>query len=278
MTMRGIVIAAGAGMRMRGLTRNRPKCLLEVAGGTILSHTLECLRAAGCAEIVVVTGHEAAAVTARGIIRVHNADFRNNNILHSLMHARGYFDGPLLVSYSDIWVEPPIYASLMATAGDIVLAVDRDWQPYYEGRSEHPVSEAENVYYTDHGGVAAFGKHLAAEAPAGLACGEFLGLWRMSAAGTAKFLSTFEALDARLDKEAPFEQAKKWRQAYVSDFVQHLVNSGYQVGCALVERGWAELDTEQDYRRLESVAKRQRLDTIVRHAHRRLDAKERSGG
>jgi choline kinase len=270
--MRGIIIAAGAGARMGALTEGRPKCLLEVAGTTILAHTIACLRAVGCREIVVVTGYQAQAIAERDIIRVRNDDYRNNNILHSLMHARGYFEGPLVVSYSDIWVEPPIHRQLMATPGDIVLAVDRDWQPYYEGRSDHPVSEAENVHFSSDAAVAAFGKYLPAEAPAGLGSGEFLGLWRMSPKGSARFRSEFEALERKLGRDEPFEHARHWRSAYISDFVEHLVKAGVRVECALVERGWAELDTEQDYRRLSAVAKRQRLDTITRWMTPRKDS------
>jgi L-glutamine-phosphate cytidylyltransferase len=263
-TTRGIIIAAGAGKRMRGLTESRPKCLLEVAGTTLLDHTIACLRAAGCAEIVLITGYQAEAITGRDVIRVRNDDYPNNNILHSLMHARDYFDAPLLVSYSDIWVEPAIHRQLVATPGEIVLAVDRDWQPYYEGRTDHPVSEAENVHYTPQGTVAAFGKYLPAQAPAGLSCGEFLGLWRMSGAGAALFRRRFEELERTLEREAPFQHAAHWRNAYISDFVEHLARGSVRIDCALVERGWAELDTEQDYHRLAAVAKRQRLDTITR--------------
>lgn len=261
--MRGIIIAAGAGKRMRGLTEERPKCLLEVAGTTLLDHAIACLRGAGCGEVVLVTGYKAEAIAGRDVIRVRNDDYRANNILHSLMHARAYFDGPLMVSYSDIWVEPAIHRQLAATPGEIVIAVDRDWLPYYEGRSEHPVSEAENVHYTPQRTVAAFGKYLPAQAPAGLACGEFLGLWRMSAAGARLFRERFEQLERELGREQPFQHAAQWRNAYISDFVEHLARGGTRIDCALVERGWAELDTEQDYRRLASVAKRQGLDTIA---------------
>jgi choline kinase len=226
----------------------------------------------GCREIVLVTGYKAEAIPAGDVIRVRNADYRNNNILHSLMHARRYFDGPLVVSYSDIWVEPRIHEKLMSTAGDIVLAVDRDWQVYYEGRTDHPVSEAEKVHFSADGRVAAFGKYLPVEAPAGLACGEFPGLWRMSAAGSALFRSEFQALERKLDRDAPFQHAQRWRNAYISDFVEHLAMAGTRIDYALVERGWAELDTEQDYRRLPAVAKRQGLDTITRWMTPRKDS------
>lgn len=55
--MKGIIIAAGLGRRMGDLTKERPKCLLTVAGRTLLDHTIENLRRVGCKSIVVIAGH-----------------------------------------------------------------------------------------------------------------------------------------------------------------------------------------------------------------------------
>ncbi len=180
------------------------------------------------------------------------------------MYARDHLDGPVMVSYSDIWVESHIHRTLVATAGDIVIGVDADWQAYYHGRTDHPVDEAENVWYDAARRVRQIGKHLRPEEAGSLACGEFLGLWRMSAEGTLRFREVFEELDARLDPLAPFMNAANWRRAYVTDMVQELVDRGDTVSCAITRRGWAELDTPQDYGRLSEIAERQQLHSLRR--------------
>ena len=258
--MRGIVIAAGVGVRMGAYGKSRPKCLLRIADRPLLAWTVDHLRRAGCSEVIVVTGHMAAMIDMAGIVKVQNADYRNNNILHSLMYARDFLHGPVVVTYSDIWVEPAIYETLMDTSGDIVVAVDRDWRAYYEGRTDHPLSEAEKVDFSPGGSVARIGKSLAADDTIG---GEFLGLWRMSAIGTELFREEFEKLEETLDPLAPFQRAPEWRKAYVTDMLQYLVNGGTCVDCALVDRGWAELDTIQDYERLPTIVARQELSTLV---------------
>ena len=178
------------------------------------------------------------------------------------MHARARMEGDVVVSYSDIWVEPEVYSKLLETPGDIAIATDTDWQPYYDERTDHPISEAENVSVTEGNQVAQIGKHLGPEDKDSGALGEFLGLWRMSARGTEIFRTTFLELESRLDPDESFQGATSWRQAYVTDLFQELVDNGCNISCALVERGWAEIDTRQDFERLQEIAGRQRLKTI----------------
>lgn len=48
-----MVLAAGLGLRLRPLTQDRPKALVEVAGRALIDHALDRLAAAGCARAVV---------------------------------------------------------------------------------------------------------------------------------------------------------------------------------------------------------------------------------
>ncbi len=262
--MRGVILAAGRGRRMGGLTATRPKCLLSIAGRPLLEHTVENLRAVGCDEIFVVVGYGAESICVSGVTHVLNPDYGSINVLHSLMSARMHLRGPVMVAYSDIWVEPTIYQRLSRTSGDLVLAVDRDWQAYYEGRTAHPVSEAETVYYDGAGRVQRIGKRLPFNLDQDLECGEFLGLWRMSASGTARLCVVFDELNQRLGPNDRFQAASNWRNAYFTDMTQELVDRGAPVSCCVIERGWAELDTPQDYERLQDLAERQRLWTMIR--------------
>ncbi len=263
--MKGIVIAAGMGTRMRPYATLRPKCLLEVAGRTILEHTVDLLRSSGCNEIIVITGHLAEMIEHPDIVRVHNADYEANNILHSLMCASDFLDGPAIVTYSDIWVEPGVYETLLAWPGDIVIAADRDWQAYYDGRMHHPVEEAENAIVDSHGAVVEVGKHIRPESVTVHSCAEFLGLLRFSASGASLFRQVFDRLDKAVDDEEPFQRAAHWRTAYLTDMLQELIDRGHRVDAAMVERGWAELDTADDYERLVGIAARQGLVTITDH-------------
>ena len=57
--MRAMILAAGLGTRLRPLTDDRPKALVEVAGRTLLEITLARLRKFGVCEVIVNTHHYA---------------------------------------------------------------------------------------------------------------------------------------------------------------------------------------------------------------------------
>lgn len=55
--MKAMVLAAGLGTRLRPLTNDRPKALVEVAGRTLLEITLTRLRAFGVRDVIVNVHH-----------------------------------------------------------------------------------------------------------------------------------------------------------------------------------------------------------------------------
>ena len=57
--MKAMILAAGLGTRLRPLTDDRPKALVEVAGRTLLELALSRLRAFGVTEVIVNTHHYA---------------------------------------------------------------------------------------------------------------------------------------------------------------------------------------------------------------------------
>lgn len=60
--MKGLILAAGRGTRMRGLTTEMPKPMLKVQGKPILQHILEGMVASGIREFCIVTGFRAEVI------------------------------------------------------------------------------------------------------------------------------------------------------------------------------------------------------------------------
>lgn len=127
--MIGVVPAAGEGTRLRPLTADRPKGMVEVAGQPLLSHVFETLRASGVEELVVVVGYRAGAIvehfgdTFEGlpITYVHQRDQRG--LGHAVLQAEPHVDGPFVVLNGDNVVAGDLRGAIAAQAGDGVGAV-----------------------------------------------------------------------------------------------------------------------------------------------------------
>ncbi len=61
--MKAMILAAGLGTRLRPLTDNRPKALVELSGRTLLEITLSRLRTFGITEVIINVHHFADLVT-----------------------------------------------------------------------------------------------------------------------------------------------------------------------------------------------------------------------
>ena len=134
--MIGLVLAAGAGRRLRPYTDTLPKALVPVDGDTtIMDISLRNLAAAGLTDVTIVVGYRAEAVETRKdgfeqkygvrITLVHNDKAEEWNNAYSLWLAREHFaQGALLVN-GDTVHPVGVEQTLLANRGPgILLAVD----------------------------------------------------------------------------------------------------------------------------------------------------------
>ena len=141
--VKAIIVAAGRGSRLQHLTRDRPKCTLELDGRSLVDRQLDIFRAVGIEDITIVTGYHAEMLQKPGVRTRHNDDYPNNNVLLSLMYAKDDLDDDVIVTYSDIVYEPAIVDRLLAAEGDILAVCDSDWERVYVGRVDHPTEQGE---------------------------------------------------------------------------------------------------------------------------------------
>ena len=97
-----VIVAAGLGSRLKGLTKDTPKCMLELNGKSILQHQIDSFSENGISEISVIRGYKKNKINLDGLRYFENDDFQNNNILNSIFYAEKAIDGNVIISYSDI--------------------------------------------------------------------------------------------------------------------------------------------------------------------------------
>lgn len=242
---KAVILAAGLGKRLKAMTQSLPKCMAIVLNGkTLLETQMDALRSCGIREIAVVRGYQAEKIHYPGIRYHLNPDYQTTNILASLFAAEAELDGEVLVSYSDIWYEPPVVQRLLRSDKDIAIGVDVDWKEYYLGRKEHPIEEAENVIFNSDNKVVKIGK-IAAEKEE--VHGEFIGMMKLTARG-CDLIRRHHARAKSLYKGKAFQRAPLFEQAYLTDLLQEMADDGVPIHCEIIGSGWKEIDTLEDLR------------------------------
>jgi choline kinase len=241
--MIGLVLAAGAGRRLRPYTDSLPKALLPVNGDlTILDIALANLAAVNLRDVVVVVGFAASTVQDRqaalerrhGVTLdlVHNDKAEIWNNAYSLWTAREHMTDGALVVNGDTVHPVSIEETLLSSRGPgVLLAIDTDKRL---GDEEMKVTADES------GAVRSITKLMDPSA----AYGEYIGasLIEPEAAGLLA-----DALEAT------------WRRnpdLYYEDGYQEMVDRGQVVGTAPIGDGvsWVEVDNHDDLRRAREIA------------------------
>jgi choline kinase len=241
----GLVLAAGAGRRLRPDTDELPKALLPVAGETtILDIALRNLAAVGLHEVVIVVGHAAHMIADRAagleaahsvtLHLVHNDRALEWNNAYSLWLAREHLgDGALLVNGDTVHpvsVEKTLLAARESGGDGVVIAVD----------NVKPLADEEMKVVLDRRGVLA---RISKQLDPGLAYGEYIGATLIDAQAALPLADALEAT---------------WRRdpgLYYEDGYQELADRGGEITAAPIGAvDWVEVDDHRDLRRAREIA------------------------
>ena len=242
---KALIIAAGLGSRIKKHTENLPKCMLDFGGKTLLQRQLDSYKKNGIKDISLIRGYKKEKINYKGIKYFENTDYKNNNILNSIFYAEKVINGNIIISYSDILFDTSVVQRTIDSNHDISVVVDIDWRGYYVCRKDHPISEAENVIFNSNNEVEKIGKINTGNEEVH---GEFIGMIKLSNRGTEIFKEHFHRLK-KIYWNKPFQRAKTFQKAYLTDFIQELVDIGIKVHCVIIESGWKEIDTVEDYKK-----------------------------
>ena len=105
--MKAVVLAAGEGTRLRPLTEDKPKGMVEVAGKPILTRCFEQLAALGVDELVVVVGYLKEGIISHygdefeGIPITYTHQREQKGLAHALLRAEEYIDDDFMLMLGD---------------------------------------------------------------------------------------------------------------------------------------------------------------------------------
>ncbi|MFG1618926.1 phosphocholine cytidylyltransferase family protein [Nonomuraea wenchangensis] len=243
--MLGMVLAAGAGRRLRPYTDTLPKALVPVDGETtIMDISLRNLAEVGLRDVVIVVGYAAQAVHERKagfeekygvrLTLVHNDKAEEWNNAYSLWCAREHFaQGALLVN-GDTVHPVSVEKTLLAApeTSDILLAVD----------NVKKLADEEMKVTLDEGGSL---RRITKLMDPAEAYGEYIGATLIRPAAAARLA---DALKATFERDP---------QLYYEDGYQELVERGETIHAASIgEVDWVEVDNHEDLAKARTIAVR----------------------
>ena len=236
---KAIILSAGQGSRLGHLTDDRPKCLIEFGGRSLLDRQLDTLAASGVGRAVVVTGfrddlvERALAKRSGGpeVRTVFNPFYKVADNLGSLFMASDELGGDCLVWNGDTLVSESLMARVVANKRPgICVTIDR--KDSYD-------ADDMKVVVADDGRLKAIAKRI----PKGQVNGESIGLLAFRDGGAERFRQAIER-DIRTS-----EGTTIW---YLR-VIHHLAETSEVWTLDIDGEQWGEIDFPEDIERAQAL-------------------------
>jgi choline kinase len=242
--LKGIILAAGRGSRMKTLTDERPKCLVELDGRTLLDYQINALSDAGIDEIAIVTGYRRELLAPRFNVEFHNPRWAETNMVSSLSMAQEWLEAEIcIVSYSDIFYTSDAPRKLMQTEASLAITFDPNWHRLWAARFDDPLLDAETFRLGVDDCLTEIGKRPTTVTEVE---GQYMGLLRFESSGWQEM--------ERIRSE--MEPAARDRLDMTSALQKVIERGRVQVRGVRYTGPWGEIDSEQDLRLYEGQSQR----------------------
>ncbi len=252
-----IITAAGFEKQLLPLIEDKPKCLLDIKGKTILERQVAAINDCNIKDIALVRGYKKEAITLPNIKYYDNDRYEETGDLFSFFCAENEMKSRTLFLYGDIVFETAILEKLLKSPADITLVVDLAWHDEHKrgGTPTHlkpdlvslknpPSSGGKGRYVApdEHNQIVKIGQHVSEDK----AHGEFIGLAMLSDKGTEALKRAYHDASKKFASKG-FHEAGSFKKASFTDLIQELVDQGQEVSCVSIYKGWMEVDSFEEY-------------------------------
>lgn len=255
--MKTIILAAGQGTRLKPLTNDRPKCMVEVNGRSIIERQLEVMHKCGIRDedITIIAGYRGDVLQRKfentKISIIINRDYETTNMVCSLMCARELMEkqNDILISYGDIIYNESVLQSILHSESGASVVVDDEWYSYWSERCENPLDDAETLMFDADNYLVEIGQKTT---DISKVQSQYIGLMRfMGGALQSMLYLAAEARERSNNGIALWRTERNYQQMYMTDLLQGLIDEGNKLRAVHVERGWFEIDDCDDLKVVE---------------------------
>ena len=238
--MNAIILSAGEGTRLRPETISIPKGMIKLFDKSLLEMQIDIFKKCSINDISIVTGYLADKITFPSINYFKNENYSSTAGNESIFCAKEKLQDCTIITYGDLVFEKAVIDQVIDFNGDIGVATEMNWLPTYQNRSQHPLSQADNVLIKN-GKITEMRKNI--QKPDSK-IGEFAGIVKLSKNGSDILLKKLNELHK--SHNGKFHNASSLKQSIIPDMLQELIDSEINVEPIYVSGKWCEIDTPQD--------------------------------
>ena len=241
--MNAIILAAGKGERLQPLTNDKPKCLVELFGKSLLEWQIATFQNSGITDITIVSGYKSDLINFPEITILKNEKYESTNMVETLFSAKEKMLDSTIVSYGDIIFEKNVLESLINSPNDISVIVDKQWKRLWGKRFQDPLSDAESLIIED-GCIVEIGQKVNSYEKI---CGQYIGLMKFQGSGIDLIKRHYEEAKNQANTGTnPLNASLPFEKSYLTDFLYSLIRGGATIKAVPVNNGWLEIDTLSD--------------------------------
>jgi choline kinase len=241
-----IILAAGEGIRLRPLTLDKPKCLIEIFGKKVLEWQLEVFKHFNIDDVSIVTGYQAEKINLQSLTYFNNPHYNTSNMVETLFCARNKMEGSVIVVYGDIIFEKDVLKKLLESKDDYSIIVDKNWEDLWKIRFNNPLDDAESLMVDEKNYLTSIGQKTTHQKEIQ---GQYIGLMKFQNDG-------LEFIKKKYDEAEIISKNSKnilnpnldFEKSYMTDFLQYLIRSNAKLKAIYIKNGWLELDSISDYK------------------------------
>lgn len=242
--MKAIILAAGRGSRLNSLTKEKPKCMVELHNKPLLSYQLAALNKAAISEIALVGGYQVEKIPKQFFKEIFiNSNWGNTNMVYSLMQAHSWLEQEAcIISYSDIFYESTIITNLANFPAEIAISYDINFSTLWKTRFVNPLDDLETFQLSKNYDLLEIGNK-----PVSIndIQGQFMGLIKITPPGWKKLFSLYQSLPLELQLKIDCTR-----------LLQIAINANIKIKAIPYNGTWGEVDHPNDLELYETLSQK----------------------
>ncbi len=234
-----VILAASRGAAFGDITKEIPKCMLEVRGQPLLRRLVDIFRDGGVRDVTVVRGYKKEKINLPDIQTIDNDMHERTGEIGSLACAIDALHGPVYVAYGDILFRQYFIDLIEDTDADIVIVADAQWHERDSDASDWvrdfvSCSRPYSASYLDE--EMAFLKDVGSDITDAECHGEWTGLAKFSEKGAALARAEIEEI----------QNDGTLKDAGLPTLLTRLAQKGEKIAVVYVSGQWLDVDDYAD--------------------------------